>query len=46
MNEDYLELQRHIILAARRKKNAKRKEKSMSTKIRKIHDIPFVSTRF
>lgn len=41
--EDYLEFQRQIILAARRKDNAKRKEKGMSTKIRKIIETSFSS---
>jgi len=41
--EDYLELQRQIFLAARRKENAQRKEKGMSTKIRKIIETSFSS---
>ena len=41
--EDYLELQRQIILAARRKDNAKRKDKGMSTKTRKIIETSFSS---
>jgi hypothetical protein len=41
--EDYLELQRQIFLAARRKENAKRRERGMSTKIRKIIETSFSS---
>ena len=41
--EDYLELQRQIFLAARRKQNSKRRERGMCKKTRKIIETSFSS---
>lgn len=41
--EDYLELQRQLKFKARRKKNAKRKDRGMCTKTRKIIETAFSS---